>query len=89
MIHDLFLSLLNPYSKRLPIEDFLESEELSIFIHPQEKEILRHIIDLISLHRDIIKFIKVYGSNHIHLVEKAVDTEGNFKVFCYQFLEIT
>lgn len=80
MIHDLLLSLLNPYSKRLPIEDFLESEELSIFIHPQEKEILRHILDLICLHRDIIKFIKVYGSNHIHLVEKVVDTaEGNFQ----------
>lgn len=77
MIHDLFLSLLNPYSKRLPIEDFLESSELSIFIHPLEKDILRHILDIISLHREIIKFIKVYGSNHIHLVEKVVDSEGN------------
>lgn len=77
MIHDLFLSLLNPYSKRLPIEDFLESSELSIFMHPQEKDILKSIIEIISLHREIIKFIKVYGSNHIHLVEKVVDAEGN------------
>ncbi|XP_055851463.1 gamma-tubulin complex component 4 homolog [Episyrphus balteatus] len=76
MIHDILLCLLNPYSKRLPIEEFVISDAVSTFLHPGERKILQDIIRIINLHRDIAKFTKIYGSSHNQgLSTSLVDTD--------------
>ncbi|XP_055388008.1 gamma-tubulin complex component 4 homolog isoform X2 [Condylostylus longicornis] len=60
MIHDILLSLLNPYADNLPIENFLVTDYVSVFLHPCERKILEDILEIINLHREISKFTRYY-----------------------------
>ncbi|CAD7086154.1 unnamed protein product [Hermetia illucens] len=63
MIHDILLSLSNPHSARIPIEDLMVSDAISMFLHPCEKKILEEILKIIREHREIATFTRNYGLN--------------------------